>query len=232
VTLAATIWIVVKLPQEWWVHVAQLDVTDVVRDHLSGAVLVVALVPLTALVIVGGGAVARRLPPREWRPTLDADRQGIEIGWRPPRRRARPGARFDWTFVEKVALVTLVTLIFSGILPGVDGSVLPTLWLVTIVIAVNTVLSQFLARRGVSWRSTLTQFAAMLGTNVATILLYALVIGDGPERTPLGTALFLIGLLTLIVVMYDRFQGIAAEQGALDETGRVPDRSMWWTPPS
>src|SRR3954462_12068069 len=32
-TLAAAIWIVIKLPQEYWIHVAQLDVTDTIAAY-------------------------------------------------------------------------------------------------------------------------------------------------------------------------------------------------------
>src|SRR4051812_22636610 len=32
--LAAAIWIFVKLPQEWWIHVAQLDVTDTLKEYV------------------------------------------------------------------------------------------------------------------------------------------------------------------------------------------------------
>ena len=31
-TVAAIIWIGIKLPQEWWIHIAKLDVTDVIGD--------------------------------------------------------------------------------------------------------------------------------------------------------------------------------------------------------
>src|SRR4051812_1913053 len=32
VIVAAVIWIFVKLPQEWWIHIAQLDVTDTIAE--------------------------------------------------------------------------------------------------------------------------------------------------------------------------------------------------------
>jgi len=45
--LAAFIWIFIKLPQEYWIHVAQLDFTDAVRDHpWFGVAIVVALIAL------------------------------------------------------------------------------------------------------------------------------------------------------------------------------------------
>ena len=32
----AFIWIVIKLPQEWWIHIAQLDTTDLVQEQIFG----------------------------------------------------------------------------------------------------------------------------------------------------------------------------------------------------
>ena len=33
---AAAIWIFIKLPQEWWIHIAQLDMTDFIKETLFG----------------------------------------------------------------------------------------------------------------------------------------------------------------------------------------------------
>ena len=33
VTMAAVIWVFIKLPQEWWIHIAQLDFTDFMADY-------------------------------------------------------------------------------------------------------------------------------------------------------------------------------------------------------
>ena len=37
VSAAAAIWIVIKLPQEYWLHIARLDLTDVLKTALFGA---------------------------------------------------------------------------------------------------------------------------------------------------------------------------------------------------
>lgn len=139
VTIAAGIWILVNLPQEWWIHVAQLDVTEFVGEHFSGLGLTAAVAAAAAVGALAAG------------PRHDVCHRATGG------RRSMPTAR-------------------------------------------------------------------------ATIVLYATIVGDGPEPTPLGTVLFPVGLLTLIVVLYDRFQGIAAEQSELDETGRVPARGTWWMP--
>ena len=54
VITAGAIWIFVKLPQEWWIHIAQLDVTDTLAEYPW-------LGPVVAVVLVAGrrGAVGR-----------------------------------------------------------------------------------------------------------------------------------------------------------------------------
>ena len=32
----AAIWIFIKLPQEWWIHIAKLDMTDAIKESLFG----------------------------------------------------------------------------------------------------------------------------------------------------------------------------------------------------
>ena len=50
VGVAAFIWIVIKLPQEYWIHVAQLDFTDTVDDYWwFGPLIVVGLLVLLAI---------------------------------------------------------------------------------------------------------------------------------------------------------------------------------------
>ena len=36
IVAAALIWVVIKLPQEWWIHIAQLDMTDFIKESLFG----------------------------------------------------------------------------------------------------------------------------------------------------------------------------------------------------
>ena len=65
-----------------------------------------------------------------------------------------------------------------------------------------------LARRGVAWRRIAVQFAVTLLANVATVVVLGILI---PYRgdTPTATALFLVALVTLIGVLFDRFSAVA-----------------------
>src|ERR1700754_2939336 len=74
---AAVIWIFVKLPQEWWIHVAQLDFTDMLGEHPW-------LIPILAAVIIGAALwvwlwLWPRLPRRAWDWRLAADPLPVEI---------------------------------------------------------------------------------------------------------------------------------------------------------
>lgn len=224
--VAAVIWVVIKLPQEWWIHVAQLDVTDAAKQHLFGVdvdsawwpaltnrPIVTVVLALGAIgAVLAGRAATRLLPPREWAPTFDTDRQAEHMGWRAPRRINRPRAFFGWTFVEKVVLVSLVAFIFGRMLPGADSSLAAMVLVTAYLIAANTLLSQWLAGRGTSWSNTITETAVMAAANLAVLVVTAWIVPRVGTDTPLATTLFLVGLLTLIVVLYDRFQGVFADQ--------------------
>ncbi len=234
VGLAAVVWIVVKLPQEWWLHIAQLDVTDVVKTTVFGAAADdrwgeairrrptgVVVLAVAAAAVSGAAIVAARrwLPPPQWPRTFDANRQALAMGWRAPRRPARPTARFDWTFVEKVVLVSLVSVIFARILPGADTRIDVVVVVTGYVIAVNTSVSEWLARRRSSWRNPVAQFAVMGAIDAGSLLAFDIATGPGDSPTPLGTTLFLIGLLTLIVVVYDRSHTVL-EARIAEQAGR------------
>ena len=76
------------------------------------------------------------------------------------------------------------------------------------------------ARRRVTWRSTGVQFVVMLAANIAAVGAYGLLF-DPKSTASFGEVVFLTGLLTLIVVLYDRFQGIEHERGQLDPATRA-----------
>jgi hypothetical protein len=65
-------------------------------------------------------------------------------------------------------------------------------------------VSIWLARRAVTWRSVAAEFAVMTAVNAALgIGIGILLPGDGPPP-PLVEFLFLISVLSLVVVLYDR----------------------------
>ena len=75
---AAAIWIFIKLPQEWWIHIAQLDMTDFIKETLFGVdrpaagprrsptgrgCVVLAIVIVAAIVVIAYWIIKRKAPP-------------------------------------------------------------------------------------------------------------------------------------------------------------------------
>lgn len=225
--LAAFIWVWIKLPQEWWLHVAQLDFTDLVKQYVFGVprdapwLSALRSRPLALLWFLVAGlaivrvtrAAARRLSFAEWPATLAADTQNAHMGWPTPPSRTRPTPFFGWAFAEKVLLVSLVVTIFVQILPGA-GPRLPEVWLgAASIVTATAFISQTLARRGVTWRSSVMQFTAMYAGNTALAISVQLI-RPGILANSLPVVLFLIGIVTLIVSTYDRYRLIARARSA------------------
>jgi hypothetical protein len=141
VALAAGLWFVVRLPHEWWVHIARLDPTDFTKTRILGADLETPLwravfqAPLVtgALTVVaallalvlwrsrqrlkGLGRGRRRLAGNGARPPAESGLQNSGVGRLPRVRRLRLAA-----LLEKVLLVTPICVIFQQTLPGLEAN--------------------------------------------------------------------------------------------------------------
>jgi len=221
---AAFIWIFIKLPQEWWIHVAQLDMTDFLKEEVFGVpaetswaaavaanptVMLVGAVLLAGLAVLGWWVITRRLPPADRPITLDADAQQPPVDVVAIRqRRERLAETFlDRELLEKIVLVALVSVIFAQMLPGAEESPLAIAIGVAIVIVANTAISEYFIRRGRRWGSVINQFGLMLVLNVAIVAVPGILLRLlGAE--PLQHALVFVLLLTLIVTLYDRYRPV------------------------
>jgi hypothetical protein len=203
---AAAIWIVIKLPQEYWIHVAQNDMTDTLRKYP-------ALVPIIAVVLVAilGAAwwvVKHKCPPADWRPSF-ADpltQTGGDMSYSKTNLRLFAGRGFDRSLLEKIVLISLICIIFSQILPRSDvGNLQLTLGVAAVIIG-NMLVSAALERRQVTWRSIFRQFAAMLVVNGALALAFIIIVPSRNGSLSRGDLLFFLFLLTLMVLMYDAYR--------------------------
>ena len=75
VGLAAAIWIFIKLPQEWWIHIAQLDFTEFMADHPWMWIVLGVAVAAAAVALY---VERSRIPRPDWPFTVDVDRH-LEI---------------------------------------------------------------------------------------------------------------------------------------------------------
>jgi hypothetical protein len=210
VTVAALIWLVVKLPQEYWIHVAQLDVTDTLRDYAWAPPL------LAGLVLVGAAllwfVVRPRLPEPDRRMRLAADPLPAEIdtameqaAWRAENLRLR-----SWVTFEKVALVGLLSVIFAQQLPGLQASNLQVFVGVGVFVVINAAIVLALSRRQVSAESLAVVFAFRMVVNVALLLAADWILVRGRGDIDLSNAVFFVFLLSVLTTLFDRFQPVHA----------------------
>jgi hypothetical protein len=229
---AAFIWIFIKLPQEWWIHVAQLDATDLIKTRIFGVstdtswldaianrplVIVVLVVALVVLAFAVRWLFAKRLPPADHPWTFDADKEQPRVDpARVESARQRLAERlFDRELVEKTALIALVAIIFGRMLPGVDATPVQTMLGVFVIILANTVLTEALVRQGASWTSAVRQFLVMLAINLLIVAIGQAILASLTDRR-LEHALVFAGLITLIVTLYDRYRPIHVARFASD----------------
>lgn len=223
VGIVAVLWIVIKLPQEYWIHIAQIDTTDWIKTSLFKVpvhtpwVTIIqtwpgALVVAAALVGFALGAawwlIRWQAPPADRTLALSADaHQPVFTGDQVRSAVASEASRIvDAALVEKIALITLVSLIFAQVLPGVRANDLQLVVGVALVVIINTVLSHVWARRGFGWVFTLVQWVVLFGVNLGLILVYALLRSRFDAPVSVANALFFALLMSLLVTLFDRYR--------------------------
>ncbi len=218
---AAFIWIVIKLPQEWWIHIAQLDTTDFIKSLLgvpldaSIADIFAAnlwLIPVLLILAVGLYVLVRwglrRLPPADRKLAFSADAH--QPAFTDAQRRAALAEQsrrlLDGTLFEKIALISLVTIIFAQILPGMQASNTALVLGVAFIIILNTALSHGISRRGKEWASIYREFLVMALANFLFAALFIWLMPHTGGQLPRGATLFFVLLLTVLVTMYDHYR--------------------------
>jgi hypothetical protein len=219
---ALAIWIFIKIPQELWIHIFQLDTTDFIKETIFGVptdtpfseiladnLWIIGLaVVLAILIVVVARWIVKRLPPADWPLTVDAnDHLDLSLEAVEGQEMSTGSGRFfNSVLFEKIAMVSLVSIIFAQILPEVKATTLQLAVAVAFVIILNTVVSHWLARRGTTWRSTLQQFIAMVAVNFGLVLIYTFLLPEFDGSINLGNTLFFVLLLTLLVTLFDRYR--------------------------
>jgi hypothetical protein len=209
----AFIWIFIKLPQEYWIHVAQLDSTEVTNEHASGnySFAFVGLAVLIVILIWGAKwFLDHNLPPADWKFSFDADAHDRDVTDDQVTYVARVIAQrlFDRELIEKLVMISMVVYIFSRIIPSLELTK-PRLAIgIVVFIFINSALSEWLVRRGIPIRSIAIQFFATAAINSTLIVAFDLFLRWGKGEFQLRDTLFFGLLLSLLVVLYDRYRPI------------------------
>jgi hypothetical protein len=214
ITTAAAIWIVVKLPQEYWIHIAQLDFTDSVAEHPGLWAAVAVVLAVAALVAVHFLRPRVPTPDRGLRLAADPVPAGIDTAatrdaWVATHRRLA-----SYATLEKVVLVSLVCVIYGMVLPGVDSSSTALFLGVAAFVVVNAALGLAVARRSRGVDSALLAFGVRVVANVVLVLLAGWLLGRDGGGLSVSDTMFFVGLLSLITLLDDRFRPVAEFRAA------------------
>lgn len=222
---AALIWIAIKLPQEYWIHVAQLDTTDFVKEDLFGVPVetgwgeIISDNPLVFAVLLGVLIVAvfavrhvirNVLPDKDWNFTFREDGETSDIA---PERlseqvRSMRGRILTIELVEKTVLLALIMIIFVRIVPGTPAGPFEQTVMVAIFLILNMLVSEAIVRlMGWSDQALAGDFVGMMGVNTA-VLAILWVILPGDRSFHWAAALFFVFMLSVMITMYDRYRPI------------------------
>lgn len=220
VAVAAAVWVLVKLPQEYWLHIAQRDVTDELAAHpVAGVLLGLALVVLLAVATV----VGRRLAPTAdhgWRMAADPLPEEIDEAHEVAQWHQEQSRVFSLATLEKVALVALLSVVFAQTVPGVRASDLELAVGTSVLVVLNAAITLAAARRSISVANLAAAFAVRLAVNLVLVAVAAQVLG-GASVDEGATAFFLM-LLSLLTTLHDRFLPVREYRRTHPDPAPVP----------
>ena len=230
----AVCWLALKLPQEWWIHVAQLDGSDFLKRYILGATpetpfwLAVVQAPLvTGAIVVAfavGGLAIWRLVKKGRAETDPAELRGRRSRSEALRHSVRRAldAR-DWVkartapmrpavMIEKIVLVALVSIIFQQTLPGMQASGIETAIFIALTIVIVDYLLRGIAgrygRRLPGW----IDVPLMAVLDFGIVFAFQLVIPIWRSPNILMSALVFAALITFFVTLYDRYRPLYDER--------------------
>jgi hypothetical protein len=171
---------------------------------------VIAIVVMVLILAATWRLLGRRLPPRDRAVSFSADAYQPAFTTEQVRIALVSEARkiLDAAMVEKMVLVSLVSLCFAQVLPDIRASDLQLVIGIALIVVLNTVLSHWLARRGFGWVFTLIGFIMLSVANSAVMLVYAALRTRFKDPVSATNVLFFVVLLTLLVTLFDRYRQV------------------------
>lgn len=205
---AAFIWIFIKLPQEYWLHIAELDVTDTLRDYWWAWPLLILLLLLLAAILWFG--VRPRLPEPDHPLQISAGPVPAAVDNAADIANLRLGGDrwvWSWMTLEKIVLIGLVAEIYAQFLPGVTAGTLQVFVAVSTLIVINAGITLLASRRRWTPESAAYAVLARLATNVALVLVADELLG---RRAGGWDTFFFLCLISLMTTLHDRYQPVYA----------------------
>ena len=218
---AALIWIFIKLPQEYWIHVAQLDLTDTLAEYAWAT-------PLMIAIIVAAGVIFWKLilprlgkPDWGWRVAADPLPESMDTAAEQTAWQAQRGAILSGATVEKIFLIGLISIVYGQVLPGVRATPTQVFVAIAVVVVINAAFSLAMARRSWSIASISLAFLGRVAANVVFVVVADWLLGrQGGDIDAFDTVFFLT-LISLITTLHDRYLPVLATR---EDSAREPRR--------
>lgn len=226
--VVAIIWLVVKLPHEWWIHVAKLDATDFIKTRILGASLdtsfwraIIEAPAVTGTLFVAAAIGAlflwrflKRRRTAEHLSNLRISRLRTHALSRSIERaleaRDWVQARTDPTrpavMLEKIALVALVSMIFQHTLPGMFVGGWETAVFIALTIVVVDYLLRVIARRFGARLSPWVDVPLLAALDFCIVLVFQLLIPFVQPENFLLSGIVFAALITFFVALYDIYR--------------------------
>ncbi|MFS3129531.1 hypothetical protein ACLM5J_14115 [Nocardioides sp. Bht2] len=210
IALATLIWVVVKLPQEYWIHVAQMDLTDTLSDHPWTIGVLIALVVGACLGIRYLAATYLGEPQPGLRLAADPIPPAINEASERAAWTAKYGKLRSMATAEKVVLVGLISVIYARVLPDYEGSSVSLFFGVGVVVLVNAAFTILASRRMWTVESALAGFVGRLAFNVAFVLVADWLLRRNSGDLDFIDTFFFLSLISLITSLHDRYRPVHA----------------------
>ncbi|CAM3218288.1 hypothetical protein NODU109028_04255 [Nocardioides dubius] len=208
--LAALIWVVVKLPQEYWIHVAQMDVTDTLADHPWTIGVLIGLIVVACLGVRYLAKTYLGAPQPGWRIAADPIPEGINEASERAAWTAKYAKVRSMATVEKVVLVGLIAVVYARVLPDYEGSSVSLFLGVGVVVLINAGFTLVASRRMWTVESALAGFAGRLAFNVAFVLVADWLLRRNSGDLDFIDTFFFLSLISLITSLHDRYRPVHA----------------------
>lgn len=133
----------------------------------------------------------------------------------------RPRRFFGMALVEKIALVWLVGIIFSLVLPDIRATTIEIALDGTVLLLTSTAVSQLISRRGVSWAAISVEFIVMLVVNFVIIMMISFLLPSFDGSFNLVNIIFFTLPFTVVITMLDRHRQIRLQRFAAVDRGQL-----------
>lgn len=212
---AAFIWIFIKLPQEYIIHVAQVDTTDWIKTTIFGvspnttfaqiAGLYPLFLPLLILICVSLVFTLKQafklLPARDHKLQFMAKITPLKAfsGAKSLRFKLYP------EILEKIFFVGLVCVVFSQLFPSFNGAPLRVFLGAGLVVAIGAGISYMLRAKWMRHLPIALRILAMIIPNTILIVIYSQIVAPG-RNLHFGLIIFFALIITLFTVFYDTYR--------------------------